>query len=97
MAGTDYYKLLGISKSADDDEIKKAYKKMVGFPLETGPTLSGHAKLLSTGIEASSRSQSGLRSVEQEIQGGVCSYLIDGSDQRSDSWRSYRFPKPLKY
>lgn len=26
--GTDYYKLLGIDKNADDNEIKKAYKKM---------------------------------------------------------------------
>ena len=27
--GVDYYKLLGIAKGASDDDIKKAYKKMV--------------------------------------------------------------------
>ena len=27
--GSDYYKLLGVTKDADDNEIKKAYKKMV--------------------------------------------------------------------
>jgi DnaJ family protein B protein 4 len=27
--GADYYKLLGIDKNAGEDDIKKAYKKMV--------------------------------------------------------------------
>lgn len=30
--GADYYKLLGISRDASDDDIKKAYKKMVRHP-----------------------------------------------------------------
>jgi hypothetical protein len=29
LMGADYYKLLGIDRSAGDDDIKKAYKKMV--------------------------------------------------------------------
>ncbi|KAG8898131.1 hypothetical protein FRB99_007647 [Tulasnella sp. 403] len=28
MAGKDYYKLLGVDRNADDEAIKKAYKKM---------------------------------------------------------------------
>ena len=29
--GQDYYKVLGIDKTASEDDVKKAYKKMVGF------------------------------------------------------------------
>ena len=40
----DYYKLLGVDKSASDEEIKKAYKKMVSvstFAPHEDTTLTG--------------------------------------------------------
>lgn len=31
IMGADYYKLLGISKDASEEDLKKAYKKMVAY------------------------------------------------------------------
>ena len=47
--GTDYYKLLGVTKDASDEDIKKAYKKMVHINF----SLAHHTDLTSpiTGFE----------------------------------------------
>lgn len=36
--GKDYYKILGVSKDADDDAIKKAYKKQGKYRLSVALT-----------------------------------------------------------
>lgn len=38
VMGTDYYKLLGVNRDASDDDIKKAYKKMVRILMLRLPT-----------------------------------------------------------
>jgi len=38
--GTDYYKLLNVDKTATDDEIKKAYKKMVRLTSTSQDTIT---------------------------------------------------------
>ncbi len=60
--GSDYYKLLGVSKDADDNEIKKAYKKMVsGVPLVRPPSPTYLACRLSNGILTVTKAQKKLR------------------------------------
>ena len=50
--GKDYYKLLGIDKNANDDEVKKAYKKMVCCP---AVMFCSALTMLSIGVEMASR------------------------------------------
>ena len=53
--GQDYYKLLGIDKNASEEEIKKAYKKMVSRLISEfiPPTFMTDTPL--TGLEMASR------------------------------------------
>lgn len=70
--GADYYKLLGISKSASDDEIKKAYKKMVNDIFSSSrllPSLTDTV-FVQLGAEMASWPQRWLRRSQQKIQRG---------------------------